>query len=101
MLVSNYEDLKTLIEIGNEENDESLIPEVKELKDIFLSDYETIRISTLLNGEYDKNNAILTLHSGAGGTEACDWVSMLYRMYTRWIEKEGFTYEELDFLSGD
>ena len=63
MLVSNYEDLKTLIEIGNEENDESLIPEVKELKDIFLSDYETIRISTLLNGEYDKNNAILTLHS--------------------------------------
>lgn len=101
ILVSNYEDLKTLIEIGNEENDESLIPEVKELKDIFLSDYETIRISTLLNGEYDKNNVILTLHSGAGGTEACDWVSMLYRMYTRWIEKEGFTYEELDFLSGD
>ena len=100
-LVSSYEDLKTLIEIGNEENDESLIPEVKELKDAFLNEYENIRISTLLNGEYDKNNAILTLHSGAGGTEACDWVSMLYRMYTRWIEKAGFTYEELDFLAGD
>ncbi len=100
-LVNNYEDLVTLIEIGNEEDDESLIPEVKELKETLLNEYEILRISTLLNGEYDKNNAILTLHSGAGGTEACDWVSMLYRMYTRWIEKEGFTYEELDFLAGD
>lgn len=100
-LFSSYEDLKTLIEIGNEENDESLIPEIKELKIAFLNKYEDINIATLLSQEYDKNNAILTLHSGAGGTEACDWVSMLYRMYTRWIEKVGFTYEELDFLAGD
>ncbi|MDE6357375.1 MAG: peptide chain release factor 2 [Eubacteriales bacterium] len=100
-LVSSYEDLITLIEIGNEEDDESILEEVKELKIQFLEEYENIRISTLLTGEYDKNNAIVTLHSGAGGTEACDWVSMLFRMYTRWIEKQGFTYEELDFLAGD
>lgn len=101
LLVSTYEDLITLIEIGNEEDDETIIDEVKELKETFLNEYENIRISTLLTGEYDKNNAIVTLHSGAGGTEACDWVSMLFRMYTRWIEKQGFTYEELDFLAGD
>lgn len=100
-LVCNYEDLITLIEIANEEDDETLIQEIRDLKENFLNEYETTRISTLLNDEYDKNNAILTLHSGAGGTEACDWVSMLYRMYTRWIEKVGFTYEELDFLAGD
>lgn len=100
-LVSAYEDLITLIEIGIEENDASILDEVKQLKLDFLNEYESIRISTLLKGEYDKNNAILTLHSGAGGTEACDWVSMLFRMYTRWIEKQGFTYEELDFLAGD
>lgn len=100
-LVSAYEDLITLIEIGIEENDSSILDEVKQLKLDFLDEYESIRISTLLKGEYDKNNAILTLHSGAGGTEACDWVSMLFRMYTRWIEKQGFTYEELDFLAGD
>lgn len=96
-----YEDLITLIEIGNEEDDETILEEVKQLKQQFLEEYENIKISTLLTGEYDKNNAILTLHSGAGGTEACDWVSMLFRMYTRWIEKQGFTYEELDFLAGD
>ncbi len=96
-----YEDLITLIEIGNEENDETILEEVKQLKQQFLEEYENIKIATLLTGEYDKNNAILTLHSGAGGTEACDWVSMLFRMYTRWIEKQGFTYEELDFLAGD
>lgn len=91
----------TLIEMGNEENDESLIPEVKEMKDKFLSNYETLRISTLLTGEYDKNDVIFSLHSGAGGTEACDWVSMLFRMYTRWFEKMGFKYEVLDLLDGD
>ena len=100
-LLRKYEDIVTLIQLANEEDDETLILEIKELKEIFLNEYEMLRIATLLNGEYDKNNAILTLHSGAGGTEACDWVSMLYRMYTRWIEKEGFTYEELDFLAGD
>ncbi len=69
-----YEDLITLIEIGNEENDETILEEVKQLKQQFLEEYENIKIATLLTGEYDKNNAILTLHSGAGGTEACDWV---------------------------
>lgn len=100
-LFTMYEDVITLISIGNEENDTSIIDEVKDLSKTFLNDYEALRISTLLTGEYDKNNAIMTLHSGAGGTEACDWVSMLFRMYTRWIEKAGFTYEQLDFLAGD
>lgn len=100
-LFKDFEDLIVLIQIANEENDESIIPEIKQFKENFIKRYEHLRISTLLVGEYDKNNAILTLHSGAGGTEACDWVSMLFRMYTRWIEKQGFTYEELDFLAGD
>lgn len=100
-LCTEFEDLIVLIELGNEENDESIVDEVIQLKERFTKNYEHLKISTLLDGEYDKNNAILTLHSGAGGTEACDWVSMLFRMYTRWIEKQGFTYEELDFLAGD
>lgn len=100
-LKNTFEDILVLIELGNEENDLEILEEVKELKVKFLEEYENLRITTLLNGEYDKNNAILTLHSGAGGTEACDWVAMLYRMYTRWIEKQGFTYKELDFISGD
>lgn len=100
-LVQKYEDLLTLIEMANEENDESLVGEAEEERDAFLKEYDDLRISTLLTGEYDKNNAIFTLHSGAGGTEACDWVSMLLRMYTRWFEKKGFSYETVDFLEGD
>lgn len=100
-LNTKYEDLMTLIEMGIEEDDEEILPEVRSLKDDFLEQYETLRISSLLTGEYDKNNCIFTLHSGAGGTEACDWVGMLLRMYTRWIEKQGFTYQTLDFLEGD
>lgn len=100
-LKNNFEDLITLIDMGNEEEDSSIIPEVKQLSKEFIDDYDKLRISTLLTGEYDKNNAIITLHSGAGGTEACDWVSMLLRMYLRWAEKNGFSYEELDFLAGD
>ena len=73
---------------------------VDTMKD-FEKEYERLRISTLLTGEYDKNNAILTLHAGAGGTESCDWVSMLYRMYTRWAESKGYTVETLDYLDGD
>ena len=91
----------TLIEIGNEENDESIIDETKKLSAEFIESYEKLRIETLLSGPYDKNNAILTLHSGAGGTEACDWVSMLLRMYIRWAEKHDYKVEELDFLPGD
>jgi peptide chain release factor 2 len=71
------------------------------MKENFLKEYEELRISTLLTGPYDKNNAIVTLHAGAGGTEACDWVSILYRMYIKWVEKEGFTYDLLEYLDGD
>ncbi len=81
-----YEDARTLLEMGYEEQDESLISEVKEAVDAFLGAYEELRITTLLSGEYDRDDAILTLHAGAGGTESCDWASMLYRMYTRWAE---------------
>ncbi len=100
-LNSDFDDIITLIEMGNEENDESIIDEVKQLSSAFFEDYEELRISTLLTGPYDKNNAIVTLHSGAGGTEACDWVSMLLRMYLRWAEKHNFSVEELDYLPGD
>ncbi len=100
-LNTDFDDIMTLIEMGNEENDESVIPEVKQLSADFIERYEELRISTLLTGPYDKNNAIVTLHSGAGGTEACDWVSMLLRMYLRWAEKHGFSVEELDYLPGE
>ena len=67
----------------------------------FKTEFDTLRISTLLSGEYDKNNAILKLNAGAGGTESCDWCGMLYRMYTRWAERKGFEIDVLDFLDGD
>lgn len=100
-LVTTYEDILTLIEIGTEEEDASVIPEVEQMAQEFKNEYEDLRISTLLDGEYDRNNAIVTLHSGAGGTEACDWTNMLFRMYTKWAEKAGFTVEVLDSLDGD
>ncbi len=100
-LVTRYEDIETLIEMGYEEEDESLIPEIRAELDGFIETLEELRISTLLNGEFDRNNAILKLNAGAGGTESCDWAQMLYRMYTRWAEKKGFTVEVLDFLDGD
>ncbi len=100
-LETQYEDILTLIEMGYEENDESLIPETQAELDSFIATFEEMRISTLLSGEYDKNNAILKLNAGAGGTESCDWCGMLYRMYTRWAEKKGFDVEVLDYLDGD
>ncbi len=100
-LKSEYEDLGVLIDMVLEENDESMVSEIKQSYGKFLTDYEEINLNTLLNGEYDKNNAIITLHSGAGGTEACDWVEMLFRMYTRWTERRGFSTEILDYLEGD
>lgn len=100
-LVSAKEDMETLIEMGYEENDASVIPEIQEMLDTFKEDFEAIRIKTLLSGEFDTNNAIIKLNAGAGGTEACDWCGMLYRMYTRWAERKGFTLEELDFLQGE
>lgn len=100
-LVRKYEDICTIIEMGREEEDKELLEEAETLREEFESDFKTLKISTLLDGEYDKENAIVTLHAGAGGTEACDWVSMLMRMYYRWAEKHGFTVETLDFLDGD
>ena len=100
-LEDQYEDILTLIQMGYEENDESLIPEIAGELAEFKSEFEELRIGTLLSGEYDKNNAILKLNAGAGGTESCDWCSMLYRMYTRWAERKGFAVEVLDYLDGD
>lgn len=100
-LQTEYEDVKTYLEMGYESSDASLIPEAQEAMEIFKNHYERLHLSTLLSGEYDKNDAILTLHAGAGGTESCDWASMLCRMYQRWADKKGFTTEMIDFLDGD
>jgi peptide chain release factor 2 len=100
-LKRDYEDVQTLIQMGYEENDESLIPEIEEALNSFISSLDELKLRTLLSGEYDKYNAILTLHAGAGGTESCDWASMLCRMYQRWADKKGFTTEMIDFLDGD
>ena len=100
-LTTTYEDIYTLIEMAYEENDETLIEEIAEELKAFEETFEEMRIQTLLSGEYDKDNAIVTLHAGAGGTESCDWASMLYRMYSRWAERKGFSVEVLDFLDGD
>ncbi len=96
-----YEDVETLLEMGYEESDESLIPEIGGALATFIKDFEELRISTLLSEEYDGDNAILTLHAGAGGTESCDWSSMLCRMYQRWAEKKGFQVTMLDYLDGE
>lgn len=96
-----YEDIETLLEIGYEESDASLIPEIESSLNEFITDLEELRISTLLSDEYDSNDAILRLNAGAGGTESCDWASMLCRMYQKWADKKGFTCEMIDFLDGD
>ena len=95
------EDLSTLVELGMEEDDESVVSEIKDGLGNLKANYEKLKLETLLTGEYDKNNAILTLHAGAGGTEAQDWVQMLFRMYTRWSEDKGFALKTLDFLDGE
>lgn len=100
-LQSQYEDIETLLEMGYEEEDASLIPEIEEELNAFIDKLESMRIKTLLSGEYDRNNAILKLNAGAGGTESCDWAGMLYRMYSRWAERKGFSLEVLDYLDGD
>ena len=100
-ICSTFDDLQVLIEMGDEEEDLSLIEEIETTLEEFEKDLAAQRLQTLLTGEYDKNNAILTFHAGAGGTEAMDWVSMLVRMYTRWTERHGFKVEMLDFLDGD
>lgn len=100
-LISGLEDAKTLIEMADEENDLSLVPEVEAEINSFEEKMENLRIETLLSGPYDKNNAILSLHAGAGGTESCDWCQMLMRMYTRWAERNGYSTEVIDFLEGE
>ena len=100
-LSGQYDDILTLIEMGYEDNDPAIIPDIEEELKQFKETFENIRINTLLSGEYDRNNAILKLNAGAGGTESCDWCSMLYRMYTRWAERKGFALEVIDYLDGD
>jgi peptide chain release factor 2 len=96
-----YDDIETMIEMGYEENDPELVPEIEELLDDFEDTYDAIRMKTLLSGEYDSCNAILSLHAGAGGTESCDWAGMLFRMYSRWADKKGYSLTVLDSLDGD
>ena len=100
-LETQYEDILTLIQMAVEENDESMVADIQEEYASFCSSFDTIRIKTLLSEEYDRDNAILKLNAGAGGTESCDWCAMLYRMYTRWAEAKGFSVEVLDYLDGD
>lgn len=100
-LEQQYEDIQVMIEMGYEEEDPALIPEIQGMLDEFEHNLEKLRMETLLSGEYDKYNAILRLNAGAGGTESCDWCSMLYRMYCRWADKMGYKTEVLDYLDGD
>ena len=100
-LEQQYEDIQVMIQMGYEENDSSLIPEIEEMLEQFKETLENMRMKLLLSGEYDSNNAILRLNAGAGGTESCDWCSILYRMYCRWAESRGFKAHVLDFLDGE
>lgn len=98
---STWEDLVTLVALGIEMEDKSVLDEVRDGYSNLISTLENMRLETLLSGSYDKNSAILSLHAGAGGTEAQDWNEMLLRMFTRWAERRGFRVETLDFLAGD
>ena len=100
-LETGLDDVKTLIEMAEESNDQSLIPEIEEEITNLEDKMESLRIETLLSGEHDACDAILTLHAGAGGTESCDWCQMLFRMYTRWANANGYEVKELDYLEGD
>lgn len=100
-LNTSFDDILTLIEMGYEENDASMIPDIRGELDDFITKLDNIRLKTLLTGQYDNSNAILRINAGAGGTESCDWASMLYRMYSKWAEKKGYSVEVLDLLDGD
>ena len=100
-LCVQWDDLMTICDMAIEENDDSMLDELKSGYAEFEETLESMRLSTLLSGEYDANNAILTIHPGAGGTEAQDWAQMLYRMYTRWAERHGYTYTLLDWQDGE
>ncbi|MBE7010360.1 MAG: peptide chain release factor 2 [Ruminococcaceae bacterium] len=100
-LYTNWEDALTLCELAIEEGDESLLEELSASFTAVSEEIETLRLETLLSGKYDANNAIISIHPGAGGTEAQDWAEMLLRMYQHWGERRGFTVETLDYLAGD
>ena len=100
-LQSTWEDLMVICEMALEENDDSMLGELETDYAKLESELEAMRLSTLLSGEYDANNVILSIHPGAGGTEAQDWAQMLYRMYTRWAERHGFTYTLMDWQDGE
>lgn len=100
-LGTDIDDLEALWEMASEENDESLVPEMDQLLEQIRNTLEHLELGMLLSGEYDGNNAMLTLHAGAGGTEAQDWTSMLLRMFTRFAEQNGFTIEMMDLQPGD
>ena len=100
-LCSTWDDLMVICEMALEENDDSMLAELESDYAKLEGDLEAMRLSTLLSGEYDANNVILSIHPGAGGTEAQDWAQMLYRMYTRWAERHGFTYTLMDWQDGE
>lgn len=101
LLVSKYEDIGILLDMGYEDNDEELAKEaIAEFKD-FEELFEKLRIQTLLSGEYDQDSAIVTLHAGEGGTDSCDWANMIFRMYKRFAERRGFSVDVLDYVPGD
>ncbi len=100
-LERQYQDILDLIEMGNEDNDPSSVEDVRSELDDFEEHLEELRLSTLLTGDYDANNAIVSLNAGAGGTESCDWCSMLFRMYSRWADKKGFTLDVMNLVDGD
>ncbi|MCL2379127.1 MAG: peptide chain release factor 2 [Defluviitaleaceae bacterium] len=100
-LESNFEDALTMCDMGIEAADATLVPEAEEMAAAFTQAYDRLRVETLLSGEYDAYNAVVTLHPGAGGTESCDWTGMLLRMYSRWADSRGFKFELLDLLDGE
>ena len=100
-MASSWDDLMMMCDMALEEGDESLLGDVREGVAKLEADMESARLETLLTGEYDGNNALLSFHAGAGGTEAQDWCQMLYRMYTRWAERHGYTYQIMDYIDGD
>ena len=100
-MCASWDDLMTICEMAEELDDDSMLPELKEGFQKLTEDMETCRLQTLLTGNYDRNNALVSFQAGAGGTEAQDWCQMLYRMYTRWAERHGFTYQIMDYQEGE
>ena len=100
-LSSDFDDMQELVEMAEEENDASMVEEIQNMLEVFTKEFDDYRVKLLLSDEFDNHDAVLTLHAGAGGTEACDWVSMLYRMYTRWAESRGWKVELVDKSDGE